>query len=266
MEIKFSKYHGLGNDFIIVDYQEHIDYHLFAKKVCNRQLGIGADGLIVCKLQPLEMLFYNQDGSRGTMCGNGMRCFGKYLLDKRYIKKSNFLVQTLAGKIKVTINDDRISVNMGKPIFTTKDLKINTNLDVFLNQELLGVRVSSVFIGTIHTVVFVEDLKTVLNNDLGYRICHHPIFAVQTNVNFVEVKDNQNFKVRTYERGVGWTLACGSGACASFIIGKLENKCQDNVFVNFVNGYLQIQEIEDGSILMCGPAVKVASGLYTYLE
>lgn len=265
MEMKFSKYHGLGNDFIIIDYQENMDYSALAKQICHRHYGLGADGVIVCKIDPLEMLFYNQDGSRGTMCGNGMRCFAKYLVDEKLINQPRFSVQTLAGNIEVMINEADISVNMGKPNFSSQDLKIKTNLDVFLKQELLGVQVSSVFIGTIHTVVFVDDLDGVVNSDLGYQICHHEIFADQTNVNFVEVVDYQNFKVRTYERGVGWTLACGTGACASFIIGRLEKKCQDKVFINFENGYLQIQMTTDGHILMHGPAVKVAYGFYYLL-
>jgi len=263
MEIKFSKYHGCGNDFIIIDENEELDYQILAPKICNRYIGIGADGLIVVKKKKLEMLFYNNDGSISTMCGNGIRCFAKYCLDNNIVNEKNFDVITKAGLINIEeVSPDKYLVNIGKPSFKTSDLKMNTNLSSYLKQNLFNTEVSSVLIGTVHTVVFVERLEEVIKTDLGEKICNAEVFTDKTNVNFVEVIDKDNFKVRTYERGVGWTHACGTGACASFIIGSLENKCNNEVNIHFKYGSLKISK-RDEDIYMCGPAVKIASGLYT---
>lgn len=262
MEVNFNKYHGCGNDFIIIDYQEGLDFSDFAKKVCHRYIGIGADGLIVVKKDPLEMIFYNQDGSRGTMCGNGIRCFGKYCLENKIVTNNEFAVQTLAGVMLLTTDKKNIKVNMGVPSYSTEKLQMNVTTPSFVHQYLYNYMVSAVFIGTIHVVVFVDDLEEIIKTDLGAKICYDPIFKDHANVDFVEVVDRNNFKVRTYERGVGWTLACGTGASASFVIGHLDNKCDGHVNIHFPYGVLYIEKDLDNNIFMSGGAEKICSGVY----
>lgn len=258
--MKFNKYHGLGNDFIIVE-EQPLDYSELAKKICDRHIGVGADGLIIVKKNPLTMLFYNADGSEGTMCGNGLRCFGKYCQDHKVGSGPLLEVQTLAGPKTVEfLKDNLFKTNLGKPIFDPEIMQIHTTEREFLNQPLFGVRVSAVFTGAIHAVVFVLNADSVQVQELGQRISNHPIFGDRANVDFVQVIDRGNFSVRTYERGVGWTMACGTCAAASFIIGKSKGYCDDEVTVSFPLGKVFIQGNEDGEIFLTGPAEKICSG------
>lgn len=259
MRIKISKYHGCGNDFIIMDECDEIDYSKLAVKLCNRYTGVGADGFILCKKDPLEMIFYNADGTRAPMCGNGIRCFSRYLFDKGYQNKHVFDVITLAGVMKVfvkSLNPFLVQINMGKPLFGKKHIKSIENIDYYAltihQQEYI---LHGVFMGTIHTVVFVDDIDQILKSDVGRIICNHSLFLEKTNVNFVQVIDEEHFIVRTYERGVGWTNACGTGACAAFVIGQKLNKCHKKVTVLLPYGELQISGEDD--IFMQGPATFV---------
>jgi len=258
--MKFHKYHGLGNDFIIVE-EQPLDYSELAKKICDRHLGIGADGLIIVKKNPLTMLFYNADGSEGTMCGNGLRCFGKYCKDQSVAPGPVLAVNTLAGLKTVEFLDgDLYKTNLGKPIFDPEIMGIHTTDREFLNQPLFGVRISAVFTGAIHAVVFVLNVDSVQVQELGERISNHPIFGDRANVDFVQVVDRDNFLVRTFERGVGWTLACGTGAAASFVIGKAKGYCDDEVSVSFPLGKVFVRSNQNGEILLTGPAEKICSG------
>ncbi len=258
--MKFNKYHGLGNDFIIVE-EQTLDYSELAKKVCDRHIGVGADGLIIVKKDPLTMLFYNADGSEGTMCGNGLRCFGKYCKDHKVALGPLLEVQTLAGiKTVEFLKDDLYKTNLGKPVFDSEIMQIHNTESKFLNQPLFGVRVSAVFTGAIHAVVFVLNVDSVQVQELGERISNHPIFGDRANVDFVQVIDRENFLVRTYERGVGWTMACGTGAAASFVIGKNKGYCDEEVTVSFPLGKVLVQSHADGEILLTGPAKKICSG------
>lgn len=260
MYMKISKYHGIGNDFLIIPYMGEIDYSSMAKKYCNRKISIGADGFIVVKKDPYEMIFYNEDGSRAPMCGNGIRCFAKYVCDN-YGMQENLDVNTLAGLMKIKVvskNPFMVQVNMGSPIFDNVAIKAKDN-ESYLNRKInvsdKEFIINSLFMGTIHTVIFVDNLNDVIDKDYGEKICNYPLFKEKTNVNFVEVIDNNNFKMKTYERGVGWTCACGTGACASYVIGKMYNKCGEYVNVHLEYGMLRIEG--DNEILMTGPAEKI---------
>lgn len=262
--MNFSKYHGCGNDFIIVDYKPNNDYSLLAKKLCDRKIGIGADGLIAVKLKPLEMIFYNMDGSRAPMCGNGIRCFARYCYERGIVKQKNFDVLTLAGVMKIEIADDKnflIKVNMGAPLFDNESIKATDSQNCF-GREIVAngqkVKIYGFFMGTVHTVVFIDDIKDG-TTQLGDAICKHELFAEKTNVNFVQVIDGGNFIVRTYERGVGWTCACGTGACASFVAGKKLGICDSFVNVHLQYGTLKIEE-KNENIFMTGPASLVFEG------
>ncbi len=259
--MKFSKYHGCGNDFIIVDYDENIEYSNLAQIVCPEHLAIGADGLIVVKNNPLEMLFYNRDGSRAPMCGNGIRAFARYAQEK-FSLPDEFTVKTLAGDMIITVIDDCVRVNMGKPIFTNDSIKASDDIS-FENREIevygKKVVVNSLFMGTIHTVVIVDDLDI---SDEGEGICNHNLYKEKTNVNFVKILDRNNIEVLTYERGVGFTYACGTGCCASYVVLRREGLCNEQLNVHLKYGKLVIEG--NDNIFMTGPAVKVFEGEFNY--
>lgn len=267
--IPFSKYHGCGNSFIIVDEQDvkEKEYACLAKKICDRDIGIGADGCIVVKQNPLEMVFYNQDGSYSPMCGNGIRCFAKYVIDKGYTKEKQFPVITGAGELQITaINTDpfRVRINMGKPIHDIAALRLNPQMEVVNPLRHYAIddmyTIHSVFMGTIHTVVFVNCLEKVDVEKEGYYLCHHPLFSEQSNINFVEIVDAQNAKVMTYERGVGVTKACGTGCCASVLIANDIKHCQPTMNVHLPLGMLRIELQDD--VYMEGPAETIAQGTF----
>lgn len=259
--IKYSKYHGCGNNFIIVDYDDikGKDISRLAKHACDVYTGIGADGFIAVKKDPLEMIFYNCDGSRAEMCGNGIRCLGQYCLDQKIENNDLFDVVTLGGLMHLKKVNDGFLVNMGKPKFDKDLLKIESDVDL-KHIHVAGVEVSSVFMGTIHTVVFVDNIDNKIVEKLGNSICNDKLYKEKTNVNFVEIDDRDNMIVKTYERGVGITKACGTGCCASFVIARLFNKINEQVKIHLELGTLMISENQNGEILMCGPAVKIADG------
>lgn len=268
--IKISKYQGLGNDFIICLDQDLLtkDYSQLAKELCNNQITGVTDGLICVKTNPLTMIFYNQDGSIGTMCGNGLRCFVKYCYDNKIISTNKNTILTGAGYYETEIistDPFMVEVKMNKPDYSNQLLKIKTNKEEFINEKISfqnkDYYLNCVFMGTHHTVIFVDDLKEV-DEELGRFMCHLPIFDDRTNVDFVQIESRNKLLVRTYERGVGFTLACGTGACASFVIAKRFAKCDNWVDVCFENGSLRISQKED-NVYMLGPSELVATWKYS---
>jgi len=263
-----SKYHGLGNDFIIVDYQDQIDYSQLAVQLCERKLSVGADGLIVCqKLKnKFKMSIYNADGSRARMCGNGIRCFANYLFDKEYQLASEYNVETDSGdmKIKVVKEEPFITeINMGKPIIEVSKKLLNSNVKHYLNQPLVindkQLMVSTILMGPVHTVVFTNNLDKDYIRDIGNKISNHHNYPDRTNVNFVKVTDSQNIELLTYERGVGLTYACGTGSCASVVVGNKLNILINKVKVELPYGKLNIEIKKDG-VLMQGPSKYIFKG------
>lgn len=252
------KYNGCGNTFAITDFEDGIDYSNEAVTLCNAQQ-VGADGLIVVKQEPLEMLLFNRDGTQAPMCGNGLRCFAKYALDQGLSTENQFSVQTLAGRMNVEIlqhNPFYCKVNIGRPDYTNQsfgaaDTASYINRTISIDGE--EVTFTSLFMGTVHTVVFVDDAAAMLESDLGNKLCHHPLFTHQTNVNFVQVLNPEEIIVRTFERGVGWTLACGTGCSASFVVARDAGLIGDTVEVKLEQGTLSISGTEE--IYMEGPAV-----------
>ncbi len=263
--IDFEKYHGCGNSFIILEYDETKDYTSLAKQLCSQDVGIGSDGLMVVKQNPLEMVFYNLDGSIAPMCGNGIRCFAKYVYE-RIEAKERFDVVTGAGVMKVHViqaNPFRVEINMGKADFDVKKLHLSDpNLKEVKHHTLSihgqDVQIHSVFLGTIHTIVFVDEICYEQVQRDGKAICEHPLFSEKTNVNFVCVKDRKNIQVLTYERGVGITKACGTGCCASVYYAHAYGYCEESVHVQLALGTLKITLKED--VYMEGPATFVAKG------
>lgn len=271
--IAFAKYHGCGNNFILVREADAagLDYSSLAVSMCNMATGIGADGLIIVREEPeLEMVFYNMDGSRAPMCGNGIRCFAAYCYDRGIRTEKEYPVKTLAGEMVVHMRKTdpfMVEISMGKPSFFSRDFGVLDGSETFLNQTLETTEgpftVSSCFMGTVHTVVWVEEFPS---ENAARQLSNHPVFSEKTNVNFVKRIDSATLEIKTYERGVGFTFACGTGACASQVFGIREGKTGDRVTVRLPYGHLVITQLEDGEITMAGPAVRVAEGTYIQEE
>ena len=274
--MKFWKLQGIGNDFIAIDGRnDNIDsdnYSELAKKVCHRKFSVGADGLLVVKnsnLADVEMVYYNSDGSRASMCGNGLRCFVKFVYDNNIVNKNKFDVYTLDGikHIKIDLNDkdiETITVNMGKGSFKSSDVPVNTNKEVFINEKIhvldKDFTVSTMLMGVPHTVVFVDEINMDDIHKYGPLIEKNEIFPQKTNVNFVKIIDEKNILVRTWERGCGYTLGCGTGMTASVIISNYLNKVETSVKVTSEGGSIVIDLIENEAY-MSGKAVKICEGI-----
>ena len=277
--VKFEKYQGLGNDFIIVNEKELIekgipDYNEFAALVCDRHFGIGADGLLILKYvanMPF-MFYYNSDGSQAPMCGNGIRCFAHYIKNNNIVGEDTFVVKVVPGDLTIEThqeeeNDFWAKVNMGKPIFAVNKI-IKTDKEEFINEKITvnnqEIEVSYIFMGTDHAVVFVEDLTNVNVVELGAAIENYTeLFPKKTNVNFVQVKDRKNIEIITWERGAGLTLACGTGATASSVVANYLGLVENKVNVRVPGGELIIEANgKDSDAFMTGPSEKIAEGNY----
>lgn len=239
---------GCGNDFVIIDYSEYEKTGLkmseLAKKVCDRNFGVGADGMIIPNLSPenkeadIAWYFYNSDGSTAQMCGNGMRCFAKYVYDNKLVDKKSFKVQTLAGIIKPELLENGlVKVNMGKPILEDKKIPFwSENGEkklVAIDREF---EITPVSMGNPHCVIITNDDPMELAQKYGPTIEKHEFFPEKTNTEFVKVKSNMEIDMRVYERGCGITLACGTGACASVVACVLNNLTENKVKVNLLGG------------------------------
>ena len=269
--MKITKMHGLGNDFIVFfdDGTSQFDVIGMAQRLCDRHTGIGADGLVIVmpsKVADVRLRIINSDGSEAEMCGNGIRCFAKYAYDRKIIDKEEFTVETLAGIMTPTIIAEDgvaklVKVNMGKPTFPAKDIPMEIESDKVIDYTIdvdgTSYVVSSVLLGVPHTEVFVEDVPAVPLTVLGPKIEKHPLFPRGTNVNFVQVVNENTVKVRTWERGAGATLACGTGSCASAVMAHEKELTGRSVDVELYLGTLHIDYDEDGTVYMTGPATEV---------
>jgi len=280
--LKFEKYQGAGNDFVIVSEKELIEkgipeYGEFASQVCNRHFGIGADGLIILKYvasMPF-MFFFNADGSQAPMCGNGIRCFSHYLVNNHLIDGNEFVVKTVPGDLTIRVNYDEekddfsARVNMGKPIFNIKEL-INTEKEQFLREKInidgKEIEISYIFMGTDHSIIFVNDFSDYDIDEIGKKIENYTdLFPKKVNVNFVKVYDRKRIEVITWERGAGRTLACGTGATASAVLAGTFGFVDNKVNVKVPGGQLVIEyEGGENNAFMTGPSEKIAEGLYKF--
>ena len=280
--LKFEKYQGAGNDFVIVSEKELIEkgipeYGEFASQVCNRHFGIGADGLIILKYvasMPF-MFFFNADGSQAPMCGNGIRCFSHYLVNNHLVAGNEFVVKTVPGDLTIRVNYDEekddfsARVNMGKPIFNIKEL-INTEKEQFLREKInidgKEIEISYIFMGTDHSVIFVNDFSDYDIDEIGEKIENYTdLFPKKVNVNFVKVYDRKRMEVITWERGAGRTLACGTGATASAVLARTFGFVDNKVNVKVPGGQLVIEyEGGENNAFMTGPSEKIAEGLYKF--
>ena len=273
--LRFEKYEGTGNDFIIFEMSEleGLQYSLLAQKVCDRRFGIGADGMIVVSpstVASIQMIFYNADGSLATVCGNGIRCFAKYVYDHQLVDTKVFTVETLAGIFNVEIIENEeaksmVCVNMGRPNYFDSSVPTLESGEPFINQVIeidqVPYTVSSLFMGTIHTVLFVEEIDEFEVVRLGSAIENHPLYPMKTNVNFCKIIDSNHLDVVTWEKGVGMTLACGTGSVAcAFLSQKLYN-CEKKIVVQVKGGEL-VMELVGDEMYMTGPTTFICEGEY----
>lgn len=272
--IKFTKMHGLGNDYVYMDaIHKKIDNKSeLARFVSNRHFGIGADGLIlICKsdIADFKMKMFNQDGSEAEMCGNGIRCVGKFVYDKGLTNKKTLKIETLAGIKILKLNVDKgkvntVEVDMGEPILSPEKIpvlskgKIAKNLKIKSCDKIFYF--TCVSMGNPHAITIVENVEKFDVKKYGENIEINKIFPNKTNVEFVEIIDKEHIKMRVWERGTGETLACGTGACATAVACNLNNLTSRHVFIKLLGGILEIEWKEDNHVYMTGPAVTVFEG------
>jgi diaminopimelate epimerase len=274
--MKFTKMHGLGNDFILFENpdQTDMDYQALAIRLCHRQLGIGADGIVVVlpsEVADLRMRIINADGSEANMCGNAIRCFARYAVEKGLVSSNIFRIETFAGIIiPEVIHEGQqpliVRVNMGKPDTRRRSIPMlgddSEAIHIPLQVENAEYRITSFLMGVPHTMVFVDRLESQDVAGIGRLIEKHELFPRGTNVNFVEVVNPGLIKVRTWERGAGATLACGTGCCASAVASAMNHLTGRKVTVELQYGKLYIEWDEDGTVFMTGPAEVSFSGVF----
>jgi diaminopimelate epimerase len=277
MAIEFTKYHGLGNDFILIDNRSSSTPVITpeeAIKLCDRHFGIGADGVIFAlpgeNNTDYTMRIFNCDGSEPEMCGNGIRCFAGFVadLEGESRNKDKYQIHTLAGVITPQLMPDgQVKVDMGLPrllageIPTTlakaEEKVINHTLEVAGKSW----DVTCVSMGNPHCITFVEDVAAIPLEIIGSEFEHHSAFPQRINTEFVEVVRRDYVKMRVWERGAGITLACGTGACATLVAGVLTGKCDRTATVELPGGPLLIEWADDQRLYMTGPAEKVFAGI-----
>lgn len=252
MKINFTKMQGLGNDFVVLDFEEFEKTQKtpseLALKLCDRKFSIGADGLMIVNPNVVDAdiawIFYNSDGTMAQMCGNGMRCFAKYVTDKGYINKRQFSVKTQAGIIRPEILENgEIKVNMNLPILECEKIPFNSahNLDYNLSVQDKTFNINAISMGNPHCIIFTEDDTMAMAKKYGPDIEKNVIFPEKTNVEFVNVISKNEVALSVWERGCGITLACGTGACATVVAGILRGYLDNKVKVNLPGGSLNIE-------------------------
>lgn len=276
--LKFTKMEGLGNDYVYMDAinQNIENISELAKKVSDRHFGIGSDGLIlICKseMADFKMRMFNSDGSEAEMCGNGIRCVGKYVYDKGLTNKTNLSIETLAGikYLVLNVENDKVKtvkVDMGEPILEPKKIPVLSEEKIVQNLELKAVdknfKFTCVSMGNPHAITIVDNVAEFDIEKYGKVLEVDKVFPQRTNVEFIEIIDDEHVKMRVWERGAGETLACGTGACATAVACALNNLTQRNVKVELLGGILEINWNEkDNHVYMTGPAVTVFEG---YIE
>ena len=274
----FVKMHGLGNDFVFIEDKtgQDKDYTVLARAMCNRHTGIGADGLIVIvdsRVADVRMRIINSDGSEAEMCGNGIRCFAKYVYDSGIIEKKRFTVETPAGIMEpeITVGADNkaklITINMGRPSFNRSEIPMEGADGRVLNEDLCvdgeNWKITSLLMGVPHTVTYVDDVDSVDIEKIGPLFEKHEAFPKHTNINFAQQMDDRTVKVRTWERGAGATLACGTGSCSVAVASFLNGRTGREVDIQLPLGTLHIEyREEDGNVYMTGPAAVSFTGIW----
>lgn len=272
--MKFNKMQGAGNDFLLFDgaKNKYENYSKMAKKLCDRRYGVGGDGIMIAEKShkaDIKMVYYNSDGSKGEMCGNGIRCFSKFIYEEEIIKKSEITIETGDG-IKtayLTINDknevDTIMISMGKARLNPKEIPVAIDKDEAIKEKInidgKEIVFSAVLVGVPHAVIICEDLEKVDVNTLGAKIEKNRLFPKNINVNFIQILDRNKIRIKTWERGAGGTLACGTGSCSAVYISNLLGLVNDEVIVEAEGGILKIK-LQGDEVFMIGTAETTFKG------
>lgn len=277
-QVPFTKMHGAGNDFVVLDaIRDSLpkDLAAFSRRISHRQFGIGADQILVVRQSQnadFRMEIFNADGSQVEMCANGIRAFYKYLRDQHHTEAEEISVETLSGVVRPRwAGNDTVRVDMGLPVLTPSKIPttlgsgdgpvLDVVLDVATETISQSVTLSSASMGNPHAVVVVEDVDAAPVHSLGSAIENHAAFPNRVNVEFIEIVDRNRLRQRTWERGTGETLACGSGACAAAVVSMLRGVIDREVVVELRGGELEIAWADENSpVLMTGPAQYVFAG------
>jgi diaminopimelate epimerase len=279
MKIRFTKLQALGNDYLYVDcFKQKLPKAIFpdlSRKICDRHFGVGADGLILVargRTHEFRMIFYNPDGTEAEMCGNGIRCFARFLYEEGLSRSKVQSIETKAGVINTEIirtgDDFVVRADIGKPILERKKIPVKGRGKFCINETLRlsgrRVKISSISLGNPHTLIFVKEFSPQWR-EIGEMVENHPFFPRRTNVEFVKILSPRRIRLKIWERGAGETLASGTGACAATVAGVLTEKLNRKVTALFDTGRLTIEWSEkDGHLRMTGPATRVFSGEYDY--
>ena len=271
--IGFWKMHGLGNDYIVMDNRAHImkeaEVSGIAQRVCQRRFSVGADGLLLLSTSEraaVKMRIFNADGSEAEMCGNGIRCLAKYCYENRVVAAEEFVVETLAGlkTVTVAVEDQEVKtvvVDAGKPFFEREKIPMigeGTCIDERFEVDAEEYRMTCLSVGNPHCVIFVDDVADAPVHRVGHRIEHNNLFPQGVNVEFTQSLSRQEVRTRVWERGVGETLACGTGACATVAAAHALGKVSNKVLVHLLGGDLTIEYGK--SLLLIGPTEKAFEG------
>lgn len=266
---------GLGNDYIYINCLEKCveNPSSLSIKLSDRHFGVGSDGLVLIlksKIADFKMRMFNSDGSEAEMCGNAVRCIGKYVYEKKLTNKTYLSLETLAGikYLELNIQNDivkSVTVDMGEPILNSNLIPVNTNLERFIDQEISvsdkNFNVTCVSMGNPHAIIYVSDVANFPVSFWGSQIEKHSIFPKKTNVEFIEILDESTLKMRVWERGAGETLACGTGACASLVASCLNGLSKNCATMKLTGGDLLVEwNQNDNHIYMTGPCEFVFEG------
>lgn len=272
----FTKMHGLGNDYVCINcFRERVeDPSGFARTLCDRHYGIGADGLIlICpsKVSDFKMEIYNSDGSVAGMCGNGIRCLGKYVYDYRLTGKETLSIETKSGirNMHLHIQDGKACgamVDMGVPRLNAHSIPILSEKDLVINDPIevqkKNYRMTGISMGNPHAVIFLEEINGISLEETGRELEFHPRFPERANIEFCHVTARDRMEIRVWERGVGETLACGTGACAAVVASVLNDLTDEEVIVKLLGGELSVRwDRKVNHVFLVGPAVKVFDGV-----
>ena len=273
--MKFTKMHGIGNDYVYVNcFKETVEHPSEAAiKVSDRHFGIGSDGLILIKPSEVadgKMEMYNADGSQGAMCGNGIRCVAKYMYDYGITDKTSISVETKSGikYLDLTIKDgkvDTVKVNMGTPILKAADIPVRSEKEQVINEPVMvdgkEWKITCVSMGNPHAITYIDDVKNLEIEKIGPKFENHEIFPDRVNTEFVHVIDRNTVEMRVWERGSGETLACGTGACAVAVSSILNGLTEEEVTVKLLGGDLKIfWDRTENKVYMTGSATTVFDG------
>lgn len=278
--IQFTKMQGIGNDYVYIDCtKKELDADIsdLAKKISDRHFGVGSDGLVLIlgsEKADFMMRMFNSDGTEAEMCGNAVRCVGKFVYDRGLTSKTTVTIDTLAGikTLELNIKDGVVSsarVDMGEPILEPKKIPVNSDSERFISEEVdvdgVTYKITCVSVGNPHAVIYVDDVKNLEIEKIGPKVENHKMFPRRINTEFIKVLDRKTLEMRVWERGAGETLACGTGASAALVATVLNDLCDRKAVLKLLGGDLEIEWKEsDNRVYLTGPAEFVFDGEYFY--